>query len=465
MRTAITQARRSGAFVGLKDLVRPQQLPSLAAWYDISDTSSLIYDASNRVALVGDKSGNSSTNVLCLNGVAGNYASAPDSVPLSITGDIDIRAYLALDDWTPSAAHTIIGKIPTTSGQWSYTFDVNTTTGTLLLGWSPNGSSAAVIAKSSTVAPTVANYAGLWIRATLDVDNGAAGNTVTFYTSTDGVAWTQLGDPVVTAGVTSIFNGTADVGIGSNSSGVNRVAGLIYRAQIYNGIAGTLVFDANFATASKLAPSFTESSSNAATVTINTSGATGARISGARDLYQGTVANQPILTIAAAGNYLTFDGSNDYLKSPAFALPQPISRYTVGSQVSWTSGDYLWDGASAANSAALIQTTSTPRLNLNAGSSVAANTGLVLQTLSVISEIFNGAASFLTIARQAATTGNAGAGAPNGVTIGASGAATAANFGNITISEHLVYAASHGTNFSLRILMWLWRKWKPAFNI
>ena len=51
-----------------------------------------------------------------------------------------------------------------------------------------------------------------------------------------------------------------------------RMAGKFYRAQVLNGIGGTVVFDANMSVlTSSTQTTFTESSSNAATVTVNRS--------------------------------------------------------------------------------------------------------------------------------------------------------------------------------------------------
>lgn len=57
------------------------------------------------------------------------------------------------------------------------------------------------------------------VRADVDVDNGSAGSTVKFYTSTDdGTTWTQLGADVVTAGVATIFASTANFSIGGRGA-------------------------------------------------------------------------------------------------------------------------------------------------------------------------------------------------------------------------------------------------------
>jgi hypothetical protein len=213
----------------------------------------------------------STGNYLYLPGVTSNYASAPDAAALDITGDLDLRVKVALDDWTPSTANTLLGKWAT--GQLSYDLEIGID-GKVYFYWTTNGSTA--ITKTSSVATGITDGSTKWIRATLDVDNGASGNDVIFYTSDDGITWTQLGTTQTTAGVTSIYSGTAILAVGSNSQGGGVSRGKFFRAQVLNGIGGTLVFDANFESSitSLLQTSFTESSTNGATVTINRSGST-----------------------------------------------------------------------------------------------------------------------------------------------------------------------------------------------
>ncbi len=207
-----------------------------------------------------------------LPGVAANYASAPDSAALSITGDLTMDIKVALDDWTPAANSTLLGKWLTSGGQRGYVLQVNTT-GVLNFFADADGS-AADVNVVSTVATGVTDGAVKWVRVSFDVDNGASGNDVKFYLSDDGVAWTQLGTTVTTAGVTSIFDSTALFEIGTQSTGAtNPATGKFYQAKVYNSYlqtsAGTPVFNADFTTKTVGANSFTESSSNAATVTIN----------------------------------------------------------------------------------------------------------------------------------------------------------------------------------------------------
>lgn len=205
---------------------------------------------------------------LYLPGVASNNATSPDSNALDITGDLDIRLKLAMDNWRPSAVQALLYKWNVTGNQRSYRLNLNTD-GILDFAWSTAGSAA--ITAQSTVSTGIADGATKWIRVTLDVDNGASGNTTTFYTSDDGTNWTQLGNTVIQAGTTSIYAGTSILAIGSLVDGTFAARGEFFRVQILNGIGGTTVFDANFETAmtSQTVASFTESSSNAATVTIN----------------------------------------------------------------------------------------------------------------------------------------------------------------------------------------------------
>ena len=175
-------------------------------------------------------------------GASGDNASSPDSAAASITGDIDLRARAALDDWTPTANQTIIGKYNTTGNQRAYFFYVNTS-GRLVLTTSSDGS--ATITYTSTAAPTVSDGQALSVRAALDVDNGSSNSECTFYTTVDGGEEAQLGSAVLQA-VTSIFDSTAELQIGAAANN-NRMAGSVFTAEIYNGIDGTLAVDFNAA--------------------------------------------------------------------------------------------------------------------------------------------------------------------------------------------------------------------------
>ena len=176
-----------------------------------------------------------------LPGVSGSYFSTPNAAANQITGDIDIRVKLNVADYTPATGFGVIGKSGGVGARaWFIYMSVNM----IQLYYSVNGT--ALIAKDSTATiPAASNGTDLWIRVTQDVDNGAGGSDVTFYTSQDASTWVQLGDVVTTAGAITRAPGTAAVEVGSYSMGAEPITGRIYRAQIYNGINGALAVDFN----------------------------------------------------------------------------------------------------------------------------------------------------------------------------------------------------------------------------
>ena len=89
-------------------LPSPSAIGDMAAWYDLSETTSLFRDGSDRLQLIGDVSGNSGSGkagdrFLYLDGVSGTYASTPDSDALDLTTSIELESCVALDDWTPAS--------------------------------------------------------------------------------------------------------------------------------------------------------------------------------------------------------------------------------------------------------------------------------------------------------------------------------------------------------------------------
>ena len=292
-------------------------LDANAAVITLPSQTTFTDSSSNAYTVTINKSGVgtfvSTGNYLYLPGVASNNASAPDSAALDVTGDIDLRVKVAMDDWTPAATTRLLCKRGDGSdGFQSYDFYLNTN-GTIDFFWSPTGTNAAGLTSGSGVAPTIADGATLWLRVTLDVDNGSSQSETKFFTSPDGITWTQLGSTVVKSGTTSIFNSTSKLTIGSFSNDTSGPArGKFFRAQVLNGIGGTVAFDANFegSITSLTQASFTESSSNAATVTINRSGSAyrSAGVIDAGYLYPGATNTFSNSTI----DYLNFGANQDF---------------------------------------------------------------------------------------------------------------------------------------------------------
>lgn len=448
-----------------RDLNSPRDLANLALWLDANDTSVLRNDAgavpatSDGIKLVSDKSGNSAVNVLALSGTtAGNGASLTTGTaigtgaftrsikfivpPAALANVQGVGGFYAASAGFANVAGEVYLAINTT-GQ--VRFNIRNDAG--------SGNSLALL-----VSNFISTYAGQAV-VLQAVRNGTACELF--------VNGASIGSGTAseTTSINSTVTATGYVSAGELMGGAiiwdRSYSAALGGAALVADAAGTVqadnIVNVNFPSASKLASSFVCATGQ--TVTINSTGATGARICGARDSYQGVAANQPVLTIAATGNYLTFDGSNDYLKAAAFPLAQPTTVYLVGSQVTWTSGDYILDGNSLA-SGAILQNVGTPTIQIHAGSNTANNAGWAVGTNAVITAVFNGAASSDRVNRLAAVVANAGAGNMGGLTLGAAGNASAP--ANITVSAVLVYAAAHDFSTQNRVINLLARLCKVA---
>jgi hypothetical protein len=187
--------------------------------------------------------------------VAGTYASTPNHASLQITGDFSLRIGLDLRSWTDGFQQLVTRY--GSAGAISYALNVDSS-GIPRLQWSADGTTV-------LTAPASQGLAGvsqmLWLRGDLDVNNGAAGRTATFYTGpTRSGPWTALGSPVIQAGVTSVFAGPsgAPLEIGSRGGGLTQtIRGAVYGAEVRNS-AGTVVADPDFTVQQVGATGFTD---------------------------------------------------------------------------------------------------------------------------------------------------------------------------------------------------------------
>lgn len=169
-----------------------------------------------------------------------------------------------------------------------------------------------------------------------------------------------------------------------------------------------------------------------------------------RHLLQATETNQPSLE---ADNSILFDGVDNYLKCDAFTLNQPETIYILFKQITWTSGDDVFDG-NTASTGRLDQRTTTPRLALGAGSFACNNDDFVLDTYAVAAAVFNGASSMLQRNLGTAATGDAGAANMGGFTLGVRGDNTN-GFSNIQVKEVIIYPAAHDAATRSRVISYL----------
>lgn len=206
-----------------------------------------------RLAIEGGKT------YLALDGTSGDRATTPDTAVLDITGDIDIRIEITAANWR--TVMDMASKYDTTGNQRSWAFYLHGNgSGRPCFTWSANGTATTDVAATVPCpAPAGGRQA---LRVTFDVNNGASGNTATFYYA-DTIAgpWTQLGDPVITAGTTSIFSSSAEVEVGDVSDFTGfPVVGKVHAFELRNGIAGSVVANPDFTSQTPGATSFVDGS-------------------------------------------------------------------------------------------------------------------------------------------------------------------------------------------------------------
>lgn len=155
----------------------------------------------------------------------------------NFTTDLDVCCHVALDDWTPAANNCLVAHFGGSPNR-SFRFYIPAN-GKPILEWSNDGTT--LVSGQATVAPTVSDGSGTWLRATLDVDNGAGGYDLKFYTSSDGATWTQLGTTVTGVGTTSVYNANAVWELGGRGSTTEVMSGKFYEVNIRDGIDGPMI--------------------------------------------------------------------------------------------------------------------------------------------------------------------------------------------------------------------------------
>lgn len=267
------------------------------------------------------------TQYVYLPGTTSDNLSTPDASPLDITGDIDLRVDIALDDWAISGVRQyLIAKLVGSGTNESYAVRINNEAegGNVLLLWSEDGTTS-YKQEESSAAPSVSDGDRIQIRVTVDVDNGASDADVKFWTRASGdldddTGWSQLGITKTVGATTSFFAGSTDLRIGALSGGNQPLTGAVYGAVIKNGIDGTLIFDAELTIPTEPFSTFTEQSSNAATVTINRS-ATGRK---------STVVDQDMFLLGTDDYFLVADDANlDFSGTDDFTAMVALRDYDV----------------------------------------------------------------------------------------------------------------------------------------
>jgi hypothetical protein len=178
-------------------------------------------------------------------GVVGGTVCLPHGDVGEWTGaDLDIRVLTTDATWaTIPADSTLFSRFGNAGGR-AFRFMVNSSGANvnLKLGWTADGTTE--ISVSATPWAVSAGET-LWLRATLDADNGGGGYTVSFFSSADGVTWTARGQTATAAGATSVFKPAFQYEVGSRGNGSAIWRGSIHRVELRDGIGGPNMLPVN----------------------------------------------------------------------------------------------------------------------------------------------------------------------------------------------------------------------------
>jgi hypothetical protein len=250
-------------------------------------------------------------------GVAGNFVSTPNAAANQITGDIEIIGKkIKLLDYTNTYAIASKGDTASNRG-WV----LRSNAGTLAFLVSYNGTSSESI--TATTDLTSAGYV-LGTEYYFKVTRVSSTGSVSFYGSSDGVTYTQIGSSVIgTTGAS--FNSTGLVYVGNWGNALNNFAGKIGGVTISSTIGGTPVVDFN---PNQYTGANTWTSTTSEVWTVNRTGA------GLADVVQTTAASQPLLLVHSGANYFFGSGVvQNYCSTSITVLSSTTTDFEIKAQI------------------------------------------------------------------------------------------------------------------------------------
>lgn len=213
------------------------------AWYGahLGGSATQITDSSanERAALTF---GAGSNSPLLLPYVATPYVYTPNVLNNYITGAIivptalDVRIHLAMDDWTGTPAfRALLGQRNFATDGWAFALHGGSS-GLLWFQYCKAGLNVNV---ASSWAPSSVVSAGqpLHVRVTFEPNFDSTNDRITFYSSTDGTAWTQRSQTVIAKTLMAPPTRPVQIlALGDNSS---PVGASLFSASVLDGIGGT----------------------------------------------------------------------------------------------------------------------------------------------------------------------------------------------------------------------------------
>jgi hypothetical protein len=180
----------------------------------------------------------------------------PVDLPARSSPDLDLRIRVDHPSWTVTAEEVLLSQFSAAAGNRAFRWYLSA--GNLpKLAWTTDGTNEVTVTGSAITGLSAGSP--IWLRVTLDVDNGAGGYTWAMFTSTDGSTWTAAGGSATSGGVTSVYASSECYQLGVRSTTNAAFTGRIYKAEFRDGILGGDIFPANIdswreSTTASLAP-------------------------------------------------------------------------------------------------------------------------------------------------------------------------------------------------------------------
>ena len=164
------------------------------------------------------------------------------------SGQMDLRVLVSMPSW-PASEVSLLSRQKRLGGTNDLQFEfLMESGGYLRLRWSTSGSGWNVGNIDSSTAITPSAGVPIWLRVTADLSSGTSATTA-FYTSLDGVEWTQVGTDTRSISA-ALFTSSSDAYISVGAGGWQPTfqpftGGSIYEVQVRDGINGGLIAPAS----------------------------------------------------------------------------------------------------------------------------------------------------------------------------------------------------------------------------
>lgn len=146
--------------------------------------------------------------------------------------DFEIIVHVAPVSWTTGGI--VVSKFDGMNPR-EWIFNVGGPSSNMIFTYTMDGST--LLSAASSAIPGVVDGEDMYLKMSVDIDNGSTQHAFNFYKSTDGLNWTQVGTTVTKENVLSMYETTALVEFGGRSGfATGMFNGKIYDVQILEGL-------------------------------------------------------------------------------------------------------------------------------------------------------------------------------------------------------------------------------------